>query len=108
MSKPRIIKNSNNIDTIDTSEKFFLSNEIILNSDLSFDARLAYIALRYYKTKVDYVIYDYLAYVLSGEINNPKLRKENIKFQKVVFLKYIKEDEICQKKTIQINQIILK
>lgn len=76
MSKPRIIKNSNNIDTIDTSEKFFLSNEIILNSDLSFDARLAYIALRYYKTKVDYAIYDYLAYVLSGEIENPKLRRK--------------------------------
>ena len=79
MSKPRIIKNSNNsnnIDTIDTSEKFFLSNEIILNSDLSFDARLAYIALRYYKTKVDYVIYDYLSYVLSGEINNPNLRRK--------------------------------
>lgn len=48
--------------------KLYLDKELILGDTLSINAKLVYIALRAYKSKKDFVVYDYLKYILTNSI----------------------------------------
>lgn len=52
--------------------KLYLDKELILGDSLSVNAKLVYIALRSYKNRKDFVIYDYLKYILTNSINSNK------------------------------------
>lgn len=52
--------------------KLYLAKELILGDSLSVNAKLVYVALRSYKNRKDFVIYDYLKYILTNSINPNK------------------------------------
>lgn len=52
--------------------KLFLDKELILGNTLSVNAKLVYIALRAYQNRKDFVVYDYLKYILTNSINPNK------------------------------------
>ena len=52
--------------------KLYLDKELILGDTLSVNAKLVYIALRAYKNRKDFVVYDYLKYILTNSINPNK------------------------------------
>lgn len=52
--------------------KLYLDKELILGDTLSVNAKLVYTALRAYKNRKDFVVYDYLQYILTNSINPNK------------------------------------
>ena len=52
--------------------KLYLDKELILGNTLSVNAKLVYVALRAYKNRKDFVVYDYLKYILTNSINPNK------------------------------------
>lgn len=59
----------------DNNIKFFLDKDIILNNSISTNAKLVYIALRYYRQSNECITFEYLIYILTGMVKeNKRLR----------------------------------
>ena len=80
----------NNYDELDELDKLFLKNnpsnislflekELMLSDKLTVNAKLAYITLRLYRSRKDYVVYDYLKYILTSSISPNKSLEQKIK-----------------------------
>ena len=59
----------------DNNIKFFLDKDIILNNSISTNAKLVYIALRYYRQSNECITFEDLIYILTGMVKeNKRLR----------------------------------
>lgn len=81
----------NNLKINDSERKLFLDKELMLSDKLSVTAKLVYIALRFYRTKEDYINYDYLNYILTDRIKSNKALENIIKqgLSELIEKKYI-------------------